>query len=287
MIQEILDTLPDAVNRLHAPTVLAIAGVGLVLALIGARFSRAVIALSLVSAGTVIGLQMPRWFGWAIDPMGTAFGMAIVLGLSGYVLPALWEGVFLSAFLAGIAGTAVWLKLAPHASWHVPAIDWSATAVEIAGKIRLSLPTALTTALPVALGIGATIGALTMVIWQKMGKVILYSTLGASVFVVAGILGVRQIRPEWLSRIPDDSFVQEAIFAVLLILCAGIQFLIFPRSQRKARPAPTSENKLHLNQFVANGPALRVQAAEAGVLAAGLRKQAGGVRTQTIPAKIR
>ncbi|HET6246312.1 MAG TPA: hypothetical protein VFE47_01335 [Tepidisphaeraceae bacterium] len=268
MIQEIADLLPDAASRIHAPVAFSLAAVGLLLALTGARFSRAIISLSLVSAGTVIGLHMPKWFGWGIDPMGTAFGMAIVLGMSGYVLTTLWEGIFFAALLAGGAAMIAWMNLAPHQSWHLPQIDWSATAIEIAGKVRLSLPPALTTVLPVALGIGATVGALLMVIWHKLGRVLFYSTLGMSILTLGAMLAIRQTHGEWLGEIPRDPYVQGGIFCLLIIVASAVQWMLLPRDVKPAQ-APTSENKLYLNQFVANGPALRVKAAEARILAAG------------------
>src|SRR4029077_16826622 len=97
---------------------------GVVLGLVGARTSRSILALALVAAGTFIGLHMPAWFGWKIDPMGTAFGAAILLGLSGFLLNVLWEAILLGALLGTGAGLAVWMTLGAGASWQMPEIDW-------------------------------------------------------------------------------------------------------------------------------------------------------------------
>src|SRR5580700_1478889 len=111
MLQHLISLLPDKVTQMPVGLAMGIAATGILLGLVGARLNRAILALALVAAGTTIGLRMPGWFGWKIDPMGTAFGAAILLGLSGFVLSTLWEGVLFGSLLALAAGIAVWESL--------------------------------------------------------------------------------------------------------------------------------------------------------------------------------
>ena len=99
-LQEIIAMLPQAIGRLPAAVLLGIGAGGAVLGFAGARFSRPFLTLSLVAGGTLLGLNLPKWLDWGIDPMGPAFAAAIVLGLSGYLLSRWWEGMLLGAVLA-------------------------------------------------------------------------------------------------------------------------------------------------------------------------------------------
>src|SRR5258708_5565086 len=104
MLQELLGLFPDAVNRMTPALAFGIAGVGALLSLCGARVSRSLLTLVMVAVGTFVGMRLPRWFGWGIDPMGPAFGAAIVLGLGGYVFHRTFEGILLGVLLAAAAG---------------------------------------------------------------------------------------------------------------------------------------------------------------------------------------
>lgn len=231
MLNEMLGLLPEAINRVPAGILLAIGVGGLLLALSGARFSRQILALSLVAAGTIVGLRCPRWFGWGIDPMGTAFGAAIILGLSGYLLTRTWEGILLGALFATVFGAAAWLTLAAGQTWTLPQIDWSASSVETLARIWQSLPPAVNRAFPLALGAGVTLGILTAALWPRMGRVLLYSIAGIALFVLAGTVGLQREHSSWLAYIPANSATRAEAIAGMLLVAMLVQWLLLPRSK--------------------------------------------------------
>ena len=97
-----------------ALTAVAVAGgavVGAVLWLAGARFSRTLVGLVTVSLGAFLGMEMPRYFGWGVSGAGPAVGMALILGLSGYIMHRFWIGVGLGTVLAAWAFLATWVVL--------------------------------------------------------------------------------------------------------------------------------------------------------------------------------
>src|SRR5258706_13703111 len=77
---------------------------GLVLWLIGARFSRGIVTLIAVSVGALVGLRMPAWFAVPLGAWATAVGGALLLGITGYALHRMWVGGGAALFLALWAG---------------------------------------------------------------------------------------------------------------------------------------------------------------------------------------
>src|SRR5688572_29577790 len=81
---------------------------GIILWLIGARFSRGVITLIAVSIGALVGLRLPAWFNIPLGTWATAIGSALALGVCGYALHCMWVGAGLSLLLAIWAAVLVW-----------------------------------------------------------------------------------------------------------------------------------------------------------------------------------
>ncbi|HZL36859.1 MAG TPA: hypothetical protein VFC78_16180 [Tepidisphaeraceae bacterium] len=231
MLNELLGLLPHSIDRLPAGLLLTIAGCGLMLGFAGARFSRQILAMALVAAGAVVGLHLPRWFGWGIDPMGTAFGAAVVLGLSGYILNRTWEGILLGVLLAAIAATAIWLALAAGETWELPRFDFSASAIEIMARLWQSLPSAVSRALPIGLGAGLALGGLMSALWPKAGRVMLYSLAGVGALVVCGVLGLQKVHSPWLAFLPAAPLMQAAFFGGILLVAVMLQWLLLPRAK--------------------------------------------------------
>lgn len=121
MLRALLELLPEVVRGVPMAVAVGVAATGLLLSLAGARQSRSFLSLALVALGTVAGWHMPDWFGWKVDPMGPAFGAAILLGLSGFILSGFWETVLLSILLAAWGGAMAWIALARGETWGVAA----------------------------------------------------------------------------------------------------------------------------------------------------------------------
>lgn len=226
MLQHLIDLLPDKAAQMPSGLAMGIAAGGILLGVVGARLSRAILALALVAAGTMIGWRMPAWFGWKVDPMGTAFGAAILLGLSGFVLSTLWEAIMFGSLLALGAAIAVWDSLAPGMRWQKPDIDLSATAVEIALRLWHALPGPVSRALPIGIGLGFAIGALLLASWPRIGRALFYSLLGMLLFVLSGTIGLQKQHPDWLASMPNESWAQAALFAALVLIATAVQFLL-------------------------------------------------------------
>ena len=54
---------------------------GLIMWLVGARFSRSIVTLIAVSIGALLGLRMPHWFSVPLGAWATAVGGALLLGI--------------------------------------------------------------------------------------------------------------------------------------------------------------------------------------------------------------
>jgi hypothetical protein len=242
VLDALMDLLPPRMHEAGAGVFFVIAGLGLIVGFLGARIHRSVIALSLVATGTVIGLHMPRWFGWGIDPMGTAFGAAIVLGGSGYILTTLWEGLFLGTILAALAGAFVWLGNAPAAVWHWPGIAGSASALEAAIRIWQSLPTTINRSFPAALGVGAVLGAGMIVISPRLGRSVLFGILATMIVSISGALGAHKINPGLLDLLPADPLLLAGIMGCTTVFFAGVQLLLLPKPA--AAKAADRSNKI-------------------------------------------
>src|SRR5215218_2320257 len=106
MIQQLLSLLPREINSIALMIAVAGAFLGGVLWLGGSRFSRTLMTLISVSAGALIGLQVPKWFTPGLEGWATAVLGALILGISGYALHKVWVGLGLGFVLA------IWAALA-------------------------------------------------------------------------------------------------------------------------------------------------------------------------------
>jgi hypothetical protein len=188
---------------------------GVVLWLAGSRFGHGLVTLVSVAAGATLGKMVPGWFGWHIDPMGTAFGGALVLGILGYVYHRMWEGVGLGLLMAGWAAVATWLLLkSPDQSWMLP-IPTTWDLATYAKSLWDSMPSNLAPVMPYAIGCSLGSGLLTAALWPRVGSRAFYSMLGVTVVVVAAELLGRT------GMIPSTARAQVAVailFAMLGIL---------------------------------------------------------------------
>ena len=234
LIQALLPLLPSQMG--HAA--LAFAGVGAIggvmLWLAGARFSRYLTTLAAVAIGTMVGIGLPRWFGWNIDHMATAVGGAIVLGSSGYAMHRMWVGIWLGVVLATWAALGTWIVLAADQAW-----DWPATAgvtvPAYAKQVWDALPPDVVHALPIVCGAAFLIGAIPAIIWPRAGRAFLYSALGATLAAGMGTAVINMEQPQWLAKVPPKMSVQVMALMLLVLMGAGLQWQLYFR--RPVKPA--------------------------------------------------
>jgi hypothetical protein len=239
MVQELLSLLPKEVGTLALVLAMAgtLAGAGLWLA--GARFSRSLITLVLVSAGGWIGLFLPQWMGWSIDGWAPAILLAIVLGASGFVLHRFWVGVGLGLVLAGWAAVIVWMICKGNAVWTLPKYRMGTTATGYAKDLWQSLPADVVKFLPFAAGMALVSGLAGALVWPRIGVVVLYSVVGVSMVVGLGLCVMSFERPQWIGMLPAKGSLQVMLVMAMVAFGALLQWQIAPvkkGKQKQGRP---------------------------------------------------
>jgi hypothetical protein len=213
---------------------------GVILWLAGSRFSRSLVTLLAVSVGAVLGMHLPRWFGWPVDGMGLAVGGAVVLGLSGFLLHNTWVGLSLSGLLVLWSGTAAWAVAGTGSPFEIqwPDIDPTADASTVLATLWRAMPGELPWVMPCAVAGALAAGVLTTVLWPKLARVLAYSLAGLSLLVVAGLWAMQMSRPQWLARVPRDFPTQLAVLLGLVCVGVLIQWRLTPAGARPPAEKP-------------------------------------------------
>lgn len=236
MIQELLHLLPAQVSPAALYALAGLAGVGLGVWLLGARWSRAMITLLLVAAGTILGRALPQVMGWSIDPMGPAIAGALLLGLSGYILHRTWVGLALSALFALWTAAGCWVLF--HGEF---VIDWTGESMsgplpEVARATWESVPPELTSVLPWACGTAIVVAGVLAFMWPRVATALLWSGIGLTMTIGCGLAAMKAARPEWLDRLPQQAWPQLALLGGMLLVGTILQArMIRPKKSPAAR----------------------------------------------------
>jgi hypothetical protein len=224
MLRDLFQLLPR--NAGSATAVLATLGAvaGLVLWLAGARFSRTLMALVAVAAGAAIGSALPRWCGWQISGMGPAVGLAVVLGVSGFVLHRVWVGMGLGAVLAFWASLAVWLLMRGGQSFDWPNPDHYASLIGWLHGVWLSMPPEPARVMPYAAAAAAVTGLAMTILWPRFSTLLAWSLIGVSMLVGLGSAVVDYLQPQWIRAIPPQTWAQCLILAMLIAVGLLVQW---------------------------------------------------------------
>jgi hypothetical protein len=281
MLRELLSLIPQNIVDRPPLVLLGAAGAGVVLALAGARFSRAIVTLTAVGAGAFLGLHLPAWMGWSIDAIGAAFCGAIVLGVSGFVLHRAWLGLLLSGLLATYAATFTWI-LRGGGAWKLPPWDGSQDVVAMLSALWRSLPGTMYSALPIALLGGLVIGLLLSIYFPRTTRVAFYTLLGGGLLAVGGALACRKLWPQTYSQLPADLTFELSAALIFLLISSCIQWLLLPRVARVA--AAASENCSDDNADEADNPALMAPSFATAAFPIDQKRQETSVRRQRLPA---
>jgi hypothetical protein len=236
MVQLLLPLLPRELGT--AALAMAVIGclIGVLLWLLGSRFSRSLISLVLVALGGWTGLFLPRWFGWAIDGWAPAVGLALVLGVSGFFLHRLWVGVGLGLVLAIWAGVVTWMLCGggADASWSWPTLTLKTQLLPYAHSLWENLPGGVQKILPYACGAALLSGVCAGMLWPRFGVATLYSALGVTLIVTLGLTAVNFSRPRWIGMLPGRTAAQALTLVGLVAFGALLQWRIVP----SGGPAP-------------------------------------------------
>jgi hypothetical protein len=230
ILHELLARLPQGLNSRALPISLGVAGAGLVLWFVGARFSRSIFTLVGVALGAWVGLRVPRLMGWDIDAMAISIAGAMLLGFAGFLLHMTWVGMLLSTLLASAGVFIAWHR--SGAAWQFPQIQLTAPPAQVARELWGSVPMMLTHTVPAVAGSAAVFAALVCWLWPRFARVLTFSLLSSAMLVVGGVCAAAIAKPQWLERIPDSTQTQGMSLAVLVVLGAAIQWMLCPRNAK-------------------------------------------------------
>jgi hypothetical protein len=251
MIQELVTQLPPSFQPYALPVAAGAAVGGAMLWVAGSRLSQSVVALLAVAVGGIVGLNLPRWFGWSIDAMGTVVGGAIVFGVAGYLFYRWVEGLLLGVLLAAVVGTAVWF-VAGKPTGGV-GVDWT----QFLGRLndpRAALSTVWQGWLfiaPRGVATGAAAGfiggiALTL-LWPRAAGVFTTSAVGVGLLLFGGVATLELSRLGWRAQLPESPVARWALPGVLIILGVLAQWRVFPPAkdeepiEEPSQPPPESD----------------------------------------------
>src|SRR5690242_6728699 len=170
MIQRLLMLLPQQISSLTLMIAIMGAALGGILWLGGSRFSRTLMTLVSVSAGALIGLQVPKWFTIGLEGWATAVLGALVLGISGYLLHKLWVGMGLGLVLGVWAAVGTFVFCADPKGWIWPVSPAGASVHRQIVEFWNSLTPEARTLLPFTTSAALLSGICASVLWPRVGS---------------------------------------------------------------------------------------------------------------------
>ncbi|HEV8291647.1 MAG TPA: hypothetical protein VGP94_06970 [Tepidisphaeraceae bacterium] len=203
---------------------------GLIMWLVGARFSRGIVTLIAVSIGALVGLRMPHWFNSPLGAWATAVGGALLLGITGYALHRMWVGAGLAILLALWAGILLWNI---YCSGRVGTFPDRVAGMGIQDywtQVWNCLPRDFRRIGPFLCGLAVMFGITVSVFWSRAAAVMLYSVLGVSVLMIMGMMGIAISKPSLLGILPSQTGTQIATFGGMVLFGGIVQWLTGSRA---------------------------------------------------------
>lgn len=239
MLPEVLTVLPDAVTRCPPGMAAGCCAGGLGLWLAGGGYSRSILTLAGVAAGTIIGMRLPGWYGWQVDGMGVAVGGAIALGTCAFLFHRTCIGMMLGGAMMLWAGLAAWLACGNGATWNWHDLRWHGDAVQFLRDAWAALPPELQRPLPLAAVVGLSAGVMLAISFNKLSKVLAHSLVGTTLLAIMGMVAVLDTRPQWLWHLPGSNLAQGAALAALVLAGAAWQWRITPPTKAPSQHRPS------------------------------------------------
>ena len=266
----LLSILPASWPGISTALAAALGIAGGMLWIAGACFSRSLVTLLLVAAGTWLGLRLPGWCGAHIDGMGPAIGGAVLLGTAGYTLHRAWIGLVLAVMLAAWAGTGAWLGMhhrpgtaesqyldAPHETVSVSASSLSAVEPGVIVKVigaalgdgesdtdgqnYWAISGAMLRQRPIqimlaAATLGLFAGGILAVRYPRLSGALAWSLVGITLAMVMGGAVVCQSRPQRLGRLSGHPLPLSAALLALLAIGTATQYWLAGWGERSQIP---------------------------------------------------
>ena len=140
MFQHLVTLLPRQPGTITLIAAMVGSLMGLSLWIAGARLSRSMLTLAAVAMGTAIGMKLPLWCHWQVEPMAPAVGGAMVLGVSAYVFHKIWVGAWLGAVLSIWTALVLWATRGAAFHWRWPEYDPAQTLPQYLANLWQNVP---------------------------------------------------------------------------------------------------------------------------------------------------
>jgi hypothetical protein len=238
MLQDWMAAMPKDGGTIALGCAIAgtLAGAGVWLA--GARFSRSIVTLSLVTIGALLGMHLPAWMGWPLDSWAGGIGGAIVLGVSGFTMHRFWVGVGLGLVLAAWAAVATWEFGKGNAEIVWPSVEPTAAILPAyLADVWKALPADVTRIAPFMCGTAFVSGLIAALMWPRVGVILLYVLIGISLLVSMGLMCVEIGRPQLMQLVPSSLNAQLMMLGLLVLIGSLVQWKVTSRSESGAAAA--------------------------------------------------
>lgn len=213
MFQHLITLLPRQPGTVTLIVALIGCIFGVALWIAGARFSRSILTLAAVALGTAIGMKMPLWCKWSIDPMAPAVCGAIILGISAYTLHRLWVGAWLGAVLTLWSVLVFWATRGTAFHWHWPPFNPAQTLPQYFADLWQNVPESLHQYVCVCAAAALLIGISAAWLLPRIGVSLLWSVAGVSLLLPTAATALSRFDPTVLRHLPRENSAQ---FALLL-----------------------------------------------------------------------
>jgi len=237
MLQEILTLIPqpapDGIEKTVIGTGMASCVIGLLMWIVGARFSRQTLTLLLVSLGAIIGKKIPLWYGWNFSPAAFAVGGAIVFGVAGFAMHRLWIGMSLGVITSLWSAFPVWMLRHDQTGWSWPGWSADTSLAEFCRTLWENLPDDVRMMLPYAAGASLISSVVIGLIKPRLATVINWSLWGATLMLVGSIVAIAAYQPEWFAKAPAGLRSQILILAAIVAFGAVVQWKTAPPGRSK------------------------------------------------------
>src|SRR5512145_3174993 len=212
MVHPFINLLPESVGYSTLIALVVAAAVGGVLWLIGSVITRFTTTLLTVALGAVIGMQLPRWFGWNISGAGPAVGGAVLLGISGFAVHAGWMGVLLGLLSSVWSAFVVCIFTTNGQPLEWPPMYEGATVVTYAQDLWRSLPPQMSKFLPYTTAACMISGLALAILWTRLTTVLAWSLTGATMGIGCAIAAMHFGKPQLLAGRVPSPIAQVALF---------------------------------------------------------------------------
>jgi hypothetical protein len=239
LFQQLLQLLPHNPGNIALLVAVGGAFIGIILWLFGVRFGRVILTLGAVAAGTAIGMKLPEWFDWSIDPMATGVGMALFTGLTAYALHRVYAGAAFGIVLCAWAALGTWIFLG-HGTWHPP--TYGQGFPKFLSDAWNALPKDMRRWLPYLAASSMLVGMTIGILWPKLSNLLLWSSTGATIVFCSISTLLFHFRPQLLDHLPRHFGTQAAWLGGAMAIGIVTQWWTSPRPKKEEKtPAPEEQ----------------------------------------------